>query len=91
MHELQSQETSCCQEDPTFGSEIKNNPKNHLLILKEVITDLCRWRWTAGIFFFFQVSDMENILGIVQTENIIVSAEAYNIDVEITPGSILAL
>lgn len=39
-------------------------------------------------FFLFQVSDMENILGIVQTENIIVSAEAYNIEVEITPGSI---
>ncbi|XP_024138466.1 hydrocephalus-inducing protein homolog isoform X3 [Oryzias melastigma] len=36
-----------------------------------------------------EVSDMENILGIVQTENIIVSAEAYNIDVEITPDCIL--
>ncbi|XP_023811732.1 hydrocephalus-inducing protein homolog isoform X1 [Oryzias latipes] len=36
-----------------------------------------------------EVSDMENILGIVQTENIIVSAEAYNIEVEITPDCIL--
>lgn len=38
----------------------------------------------------FQVSDVEKILGIVQTENIHVNAEAYDIALEISPGIIRA-
>lgn len=34
----------------------------------------------------FQVSDVEKILGIVHTENIQVTAEAYDIALDITPG-----
>ncbi|XP_037539075.1 hydrocephalus-inducing protein homolog [Nematolebias whitei] len=38
-----------------------------------------------------EVSDVENILGIVQTENIQVTAEAFDINLEITPGTNSAL
>lgn len=36
--------------------------------------------------FLFQVSDVEKILGIVHTENIQVTAEAYDIALDISPG-----
>lgn len=36
--------------------------------------------------FLFQVSDVEKILGIVHTETIQVSAEAYDIALDISPG-----
>lgn len=35
----------------------------------------------------FQVSDVEKILGVVQTENIQVTAEAYDVALEIIPGT----
>jgi len=38
-------------------------------------------------YFFIQVSDVDKILGIVQTENLQLVAEAYDIDLEITPGT----
>ncbi len=34
----------------------------------------------------FQISDVEKILGIVHTENIQVTAEAYDIALDISPG-----
>lgn len=40
----------------------------------------------SGFCVLFQVSDVEKILGIVHTENIQVTAEAYDIALDISPG-----
>lgn len=40
----------------------------------------------SACLFLFQVSDVEKILGIVHTETIQVSAEAYDIALDISPG-----
>lgn len=39
------------------------------------------------MWVFFQVADVEKILGVVYTENIQVTAEAYDVDLEISPGT----
>lgn len=43
-----------------------------------------------GVFtrprFVLQISDVEKILGVVHTENLQVSAEAYEIALDISPG-----
>lgn len=47
---------------------------------------ICCVRVENVLCFLLQVSDVEKILGIVHTENIQVTAEAYDIALDISPG-----
>ena len=68
--------------------------KVYLLSIKgypEIWKKRVRLKWVCvhvqnGLCVLFQVSDVEKILGIVQTENIQVTAEAYDIALDISPG-----